>query len=117
MAARLSELDEQKPGTNIQKEGHTLTPPSRWNGFEDPEAFASTPSQSPSQSPARKLDHPEIQYCLEIQVISSEDDKAIPPPSHAWQASIMEDMVQEGRAGLTEGVVIGPGRAILFYRQ
>ena len=27
----------------------------------------------------------------------------------------MEDMVREARAGLTEAVVIGPGRAILFY--
>ena len=29
----------------------------------------------------------------------------------------MEDMVQEGRAGLMEAVVSGPGRAILFYGQ
>ena len=38
MAARSSDLDKQKPGTNIQKEGHTLTPPSIQNGPEDPEA-------------------------------------------------------------------------------
>ena len=44
MATRLSDLDEQKPGTNVQKEGHTITPPSGWNGPEDPEAFGSTPS-------------------------------------------------------------------------
>ena len=28
---------------------------------------------------------------------------------------MIEDMLQEARAGLTEAVVIGPGRAILFY--
>ena len=28
---------------------------------------------------------------------------------------MVEDMLQEVRAGLTEAVVIGPGRAILFY--
>ena len=61
MVARSSDLDEQKPGTNIQEEGHTLTPPSGQNGPEDPEAFGSTPSQSPSQSPARKPNHPETQ--------------------------------------------------------
>ena len=115
MATRLSDLDKQKPGTNVHKEGHTLTPPSSQNGPEDPEAFGSTPSQSPSQSLARKPDHPETQYCLEIQVISTEDDKAIPLPSHVWQAPIMEDMVQEGRVGLMEAVVTDPGRAILFY--
>ena len=49
-----SDLDEQKPGTNIQKEGHTLTTPSSQNSPEDPEAFGSTPSKSPSQSLVRK---------------------------------------------------------------
>ena len=54
MASRLSNLDDQKPRINIQTEGHTLTPPSSQNGPEDPEAFGSTPSHSPSQSQARK---------------------------------------------------------------
>ena len=39
----------------------------------------------------------------------------VPPPPHAWMAPVVEDMLQEARAGLTEAVVIGPGRAILFY--
>ena len=39
----------------------------------------------------------------------------VPPPSHAWMAPVVEDMLQEARAGLTEAVVIGLGRAILFY--
>ena len=30
-------------------------------------------------------------------------------------APLVEDMFQEARTGLTEAVVIGPGRAILFY--
>ena len=38
-----------------------------------------------------------------------------PPPSHAWTSPVVEDMLREVRAGLTEAVVIGPGRAILFY--
>ena len=42
MAARLSDLDDQKPGINIQTEGHPLTPPSSQNGPEDAEAFSST---------------------------------------------------------------------------
>ena len=28
---------------------------------------------------------------------------------------LVKDMLQEARAGLTEAVVIGPGRAVLFY--
>ena len=39
----------------------------------------------------------------------------IPQPPHAWTAPVVEDMLQEARAGLTKAVVIGPGRAILFY--
>ena len=106
MATRSSDLDEQKPGINIQKEGQTLTPPSGQNGPEDPEAFGSNPSQSPSWSLVRKPDFPEIQYCLEIQVISKMKGvggyiRAALPPAHAWQAPIVEDMVRDGKAGLT----------------
>ena len=64
MATRLSSLDDQKPGINIQTESHTLTPPSSQNGPKDLEAFGSAPSHSPSWSPARKPtpDWPETQY-------------------------------------------------------
>ena len=84
MAARLSDLDDSKPKIKIKTEGHTLTPISGQNGPEDPEAFGSAPSHSPSQSLARKPTpgQPEIWYCLEIHVISTEDEKVIPPPPH-----------------------------------
>ena len=39
----------------------------------------------------------------------------VPPPSHSWMTPVIEDMLQETRAGLMEAVVVGPGRAILFY--
>ena len=39
----------------------------------------------------------------------------VPLPSHAWTAPVVEDMLREARAGLIEAVVIGTGRAILFY--
>ena len=81
VTTRSSDLDNQKPGINIQTEGHTLTPLSGWNGPEDQEAFGSTPSHSPSQSLARKPtpDWPETQYCLEIQVTSTDDEGVTPP--------------------------------------
>ena len=56
-----------------------------------------------------------MNYCLEIQVTLTDELGDVPPPLHAWMAPVVEDMLQEVRAGLTEGVVIGPGRAILFY--
>ena len=69
--------DDQMTGINIQTEGHTLTPPRGQNGPEDPEAFGSTPSHSPSQSPARKSipDWPKTWYCLIIQVTSTGDER------------------------------------------
>ena len=113
MATRLSDLDDSEPEIKIQTEGHSLT---LTNGQENPEAFGSVPSHSPSWSLARKPtpDQPETQYCLEIQVVSTKDNKVIPLPSHAWQVLIMEDMVHEGRTGLTEAILTDPGWAILF---
>ena len=40
---------------------------------------------------------------------------ATPPPSHSWMAPLVEDMLHKARTGLTEAVVTGPGRAVLFY--
>ena len=93
MAARLSDPDDQKSGVTLQTKGHTFTSPSSQNGPSDPKAFGSAPSQSSSQSPARKPDHHETWYCLEIQVISTKDERAAPPPSHTSQVPIVEDMV------------------------
>ena len=42
---------------------------------------------------------------------------AIPPPSHSWMASLVEDMLHDTRTGLTKAVVTDPGRAVLFYRR
>ena len=39
----------------------------------------------------------------------------MPPPLHSWTTPVIEDMLQETRAGLTEAIVVGPGRVILFY--
>ena len=40
---------------------------------------------------------------------------AVPPPSHSWMAPLVEDMLCDVRIGLTEAVVTGPARAVLFY--
>ena len=95
MAARLSDLDDQKPGINIQTEVHTFTPPSDQNIPEDPKTFGSAPSHSPSQSLARRptADWPETQFCLEIQVTYTKDEGVTPPPPHTWQVPIVGDMV------------------------
>ena len=56
-----------------------------------------------------------MKHCLEIHVTLTEELGAVPPPSHSWMAPLMEDMLHDARTGLTKAVVIGPGRAVLFY--
>ena len=98
-------------------EGQILAPPNGQIGPEETEASGSVPSCSPSESLMRRLvpDCTETPYCLEIQVISTEDGGATTPSPHAWQVSMMEDMLHDGKSGLTEAIVMGPGWAILFY--
>ena len=55
-----------------------------------------------------------MKYCLEIQVILTEELGAV-SPSHSWMAPLVEDMLHEARTGLTKAVVTGPCRAVLFY--
>ena len=45
----------------------------------------------------------------------TEETGATPPPPHAWTLPLVEDMLHHGRTGLTEAVVMGPGKAVLFY--
>ena len=76
-----------------------------------------SPPNSPMWSPVQRLllGHLNMKHCLEIQVTLTDELGDVPPPPHAWTAPVVEDMLQEARAGLTEAVVIGPGRTILFY--
>ena len=40
---------------------------------------------------------------------------ALPPLSHAWTVPLVEDMLCYARTDLTKAIVMGPGRAVLFY--
>ena len=45
----------------------------------------------------------------------TEELGAIPPPSHSLTAPLVEGMLCEARTRLTEAVVFGPDRTVLFY--
>ena len=83
----------------------------------DSGALGSSPSHLQSWSPARRppSNHPNTRHWLEIHVTLTRELGVIPPPSHAWMAPLVEDMLCNARTSLTEAVVTGPGRAILFY--
>ena len=80
-------------------------------------ASGSSLSHLPSWSLARRPppSHPNTRYCLGIHVTLMEETGAVPPLSHAWTAPLVEDMLCYARTGLTEAVVMGPGRAGLSY--
>ena len=87
---------------------------------KDPEemgALGSFPSCLPSWSLARRLppSHPNTRYCLENPHDINQRDRCSTPLSHAWTVPLVEDMLCYARTGLTKAVVIGPGRAVLFY--
>ena len=56
-----------------------------------------------------------MNYCLSIKATLTDELGDVPPPPHAWMAPVVEDMLRDIRARLTEAVVIGPGKVILFY--
>ena len=117
MAAKLSDLVDGMSGANLQTEGHIDMPPQSAKDLQESEASDSSPSHLPSWSPARRppSSPPNTKHCLEICVTLTEELGTVPTPSHSWMAPIMEDMLHDARTRLTKAVVIGPGRAVLFY--
>ena len=116
-ASKSSDSKDWTWGANLQMEGHIPKPS---GGQKDPEekvALGSTPSHLPSWSLTRKLlpGHPNTRHCLGIHMTLTEETGAAHPPPHVWMAPLVEDMLHYGRTCLTEAVVMGPGRAILFY--
>ena len=97
-------------------EGHSGMPSQSQKDLKEIGVLGSPLSDSPSWSPARRLppNHPNARYCLGIHVTLSEETGAVPPLSHAWTAPLVEDMLHYARTGLTEAMVMGPGRAVLF---
>ena len=119
MAAKSSDLVDKMSGANLQVDGHMEVPTQGAKDLQEPEEDDSFPSSLPSWSPAQRLPsgHPDMKHCSEIQVTLTEEFGATPPPSHAWMAPLVEDMLCDARTGLTKAVVTGPGRAVLFYRM
>ena len=102
---------------NLQADGQAEKPAHGAVDQQETEEEDSSPHDLPTSSPVQRLPlrHINTKHCLEIRVTLTDELGDVSPPSHAWMAPVVEVMLQEARAGLTEAVVIGPGRAILFY--
>ena len=119
MAAKSSNLSDKMSEANLQADGQAKKPAQGAVDQQEMEEEDSSPHHLPMWSPVQRLPLGclNTKHCLEIQVTLTDEFGDVPPPSHAWMAPVVEDMLQEARAGLTEAVVIGPDRAILFYRR
>ena len=117
MAAKLSNLGDRMSGANLQMEGHADVPSQSTEDQWELEVLDSSPSCSPSWSSASRphSGHPNTKYCLEIHVTLTEELGAVSPLTHSWMGPLVEVMLQDARTRLTKAVVIGPGRAVLFY--
>ena len=102
---------------NLQADGLVEEPAQRAADWQEMEEEDSSPHNSPTWSLVHRppIDCLNTNYCLSIEVTLTDELGDVLPPSHAWTAPVVEDILQETRAGLTEAVIIGPGRAILFY--
>ena len=119
MAAKSCDLVDKMSGANLQVDGHAEVPTQDAKDPWELEEEDSSPTHPLSSSPAQRLPsgHPNTKYCLEIRVMLTEELGGYTLPSHSWMAPLVEDMLCEARTRLTEAVVIGPGRAVLFYRR
>ena len=117
MAAKPSNRGDNMSEANLQADGLVGRPAQGAADWQEMEGEDSSPHNSLAWSPVQRppTGHLNTNYCLEIQVTLTDELGDTPPPSHAWMAPVVEDILWEVRAGLTEAVVIGPGRAILFY--
>ena len=117
MAAKTSSRGDNMTEANLQADGLVEEPAQREADWWEMEGKDSSPHNSLMWSPVQRppTRHLNMNYCLSIQVTLTDELGDVPPPSHAWTVPVVEDMLQETRAGLMEAVVIGPGRSILFY--
>ena len=119
MAAKSSDLEDRTSWANLQMECHADVPFQSGKDLRELGASGSSPSHLLSWSLARwpLLSCPNMRHCLEIHVTLTEELAAVPQPSHTWMAPLVEDMLWDAGTSLTEVVVTGPGRAVLFYRR
>ena len=117
MAAKSSDLVDKMSEANLQADGQVEKPAQGVADLREMEEEDSFPLHLPMWFPIQRppLGCLNTKHCFEIQVTLTEELGNMPPPSHSWMAPLVEDMLWEARAGLTEPVVTSPGRAVLFY--
>ena len=114
----MSDRGDNITEANLQADGLREEPAQGAAERQEMEEGDSSPHNSP-WSPVQRppAGHFNTNYCLSIQVTLTNELGDAPPPTHSWTTPVIEDMLWETRAGLMEAVVVGPGKAILFYER
>ena len=117
MTAKMSDRGDNITEANLQADGLREEPAQGAVERQEREEEDSSPHNLPMWSPVQRppTGHINTNYCLSIQVTLTDELGDLPPSLHSWMTPVIEDMLRETRAGLTEAVIVGPGKAILFY--
>ena len=80
---------------NLQADGLVEEPAQRGADRWEMEEEDSSPHNSPMWSPVQRqpTGHLNTKYCLSIQVTLTDEYGDMLPPSHAWMAPVVEDML------------------------
>ena len=95
MAAKLSNLSDKMSEANLQADGQAEKPAQGAADWQEMEEEDSSPHNSLTWSPVQRplLGHLNTKHCLEIWVTLIDELGDVPPPSHAWMAPVVEDML------------------------
>ena len=95
MAAKTSDGGDNMSEANLQADGLVERPAQGTADRQEMEEEDSSPHNSPTWSPVQRLPagHLNMDYCLGIRVTLTDELGDTPPPSHAWMAPVVEDML------------------------
>ena len=95
MAAKSSDLGDKTSEANLQVDGQVEKPAQRAADWQEMEEEDSSPHHLPMWSPVQRppLGCLNTKHCLEIRVTLTDELGDMPPPSHAWMAPVVEDML------------------------
>ena len=95
MAAKMSDRGDNMTEANLQADGLVEEPAQRAADQQEMEEEDSSPHNSPMWSPVQRPPTGclNMNYCLSIQATLTDELGDVLPPSHAWMAPVVEDML------------------------
>ena len=104
MAANMSDRGDNMTEANLQADGLVEEPAQRAADLQGTEGEDSSAHNSLKWSPVQRLPTGclNTNYCLSIEATLTDELGDVLPPLHTWTTPVIEDMLQETRAGLRE---------------